>query len=211
MKQQKVKASLIAKSLLFAFCLTLVTLAGTFRPGFTQSREGRKIKVRTFTRMPLEVKEIRNLQNEDWIRDLEIEVKNISRHPIYFISLTLEFPDVPQPPGPAPTPHPETGYTPAMAAPGFGISYGPDRMTDVSQLAGPDDVPLKPGETYVFKVPQSRVLGYESMNRTMNLSPEVWNRIELSFSFICLGDGTGYVGGSRELNSKKKKSSDAAQ
>ena len=36
MKQQKVKASLIVKSLLFAWCVALVLCAGIFRPGFTQ-------------------------------------------------------------------------------------------------------------------------------------------------------------------------------
>ncbi|MCA1620333.1 MAG: hypothetical protein LC795_13700 [Acidobacteria bacterium] len=201
MKHRKVSASPAVKLLLFASCLALALGAGAFGSGYTQSQEKRKIKVRTFTRMPLEVKEIRNLQKEgNWLRDLEIEVKNISRQPIYFILLSIYFPDVP---APTPTPHPETGYVPE-AVTGFSAMYGPIRMTNVSQLAGPDDVPLKPRETYVLKVPEAQAVGFEYMNRTMNLPPEAWNRIEVGFSFISLGDGTGYVGGRRELGSKKK-------
>jgi hypothetical protein len=206
MKHRKLNAAPVVKLLLFAMCLALVVGGGAFRSGFTQAREERKIKVRTFTRMPLEVKEIRHLQEENWIRDLEIEVKNISRHPIYFISLTLGFPDVPAEP---PQPRPD-GVIASSSETGFSVYYGALRLLDVMQLAGSDDIPIKPGETYVFKIPEARVLGYESMNRTMNLSPEAWDKIELSFDTISLGDGTGYIGGRRELGSKKK-SSDPAQ
>lgn len=207
MKHRKANTSLAVRTLIFASCLALALGAGAFGSGHTQTRGERKVKVKTFTRMPLEVMEIRNLQKEgNWLRDLEIEVKNISRQPIYFIYLTIYFPDVPTP---TPTPHPETGYVPE-AITGFSATYGPVRMTSLSQLAGPDDIPLKPGETYALKVSEAEAVGFEYMNRTMNLPPEAWNRVELGFSFISLGDGTGYIGGRRELGSKKK-SSDAAQ
>ncbi len=157
--------------------------------------------------MPVEIKEIRNLQKaETWFRDLEIEVKNISRQPIYFISIGLEFPDIPASP---PQPRPD-GSIASRATTGFELTYGPDRLTEVTQLAGPDDVPLRPGETYVFKMPAARVVGYESMSRHRKLPPEVWNRIELSVDFISFGDGTGFVGSSRRLGSKKKISDDAS-
>lgn len=174
-----------------------------FRVGFTQSGHERKFNVHTFTRMPLAVKEVRNLQKEgNFFRNLEIEVKNTSRFSIYFISLLIEFPDIPTP---APTPRPDNGFIPEATA-GFSVTYGADRLRDIRQLVGPDDMPLKPGETYVFKIPEARVLGFESMNREMNLSPEVWNRIDLKFETISLGDGTGYEGGQRMLYSKKKSS-----
>lgn len=208
MKHRQANTSLAVRTLIFASCLALALGAGAFGSGHTQTRGERKVKVQTFTRMPLEVKEIRNLQNEgNWLRDLEVEVKNISRQPIYFISLTLDFPDVPMP---TPTPHPETGYTPEVMM-GFSVYYGELRLKNVEQLAGSDDIPLKPGETYVFKIPEAWVRGYESMNRVWNLPPETWNRVELYFNIISLGDGTGYEGGRRMLYSTKKKSSDAAQ
>lgn len=207
MKRRKVNASPAVKLLLFASCVALVLGSGAFGPGHTQSRGERKVKVHTFTRMPLEVKEIRNLQKEgNWLRDLEIEVKNISRQPIYFISLGLEFPDVPAAP---PQPRPD-GSIASRSVTGFSMYYGDLRLMNLERLAGPDDIPIKPGETCVLKVLEGWVIGYDSMNRTMNLPPEAWNRIELEFNTISLGDGTGYSGGRRMLNSKKK-SSGAAQ
>ena len=201
MKDRRVSASPAVRLLLFASCVALVIGSGAFGPGYTQSQGERKIKIHTYNRMPVAIKEIRNLQKEgNWLRDLEIEVKNISRQPIYFISLSLGFPAVPASP---PEPRPD-GSIASRSETGFGISYGPDRMTDMTELPGPDDVPLKPGETYVLKVPEAYVMGYESMNRTMKIPPEAWNRIELSVSSINFGDGTGFVGSSRRLGNKKK-------
>jgi hypothetical protein len=107
----------------------LVSGASVFRGASTQSGDERKVNVHTFTRMPLTVKEVRNLQN---------------------------------------------------------------------------DVPLKPGETYIFKIPEARVVGFEYMNREKNLPPQAWKRMEVSFNIISLSDGTGYEGGRRMLHSKKK-------
>src|SRR5437764_214090 len=202
MNHQKVAASLIPKFFLLALCLALALITGNFKSGLTQlPKEERKLNVHTFNRMPLKVKEVRNLQKEeDWFRDLEIEVQNISNRPIYFISLGIEFPDIPAAP-------PETradGSTPSRSVTGFGLTYGADRLMDVRELAGPDDIPLKPGETYVFKIPKARVLGFESMNREKNLPPQAWNKIDIEFDVISLGDGTGYIGGQRMLYSKKK-------
>jgi hypothetical protein len=201
MKHRQANTSLAVRVLILASCLALALGAGAFGSGHTQTRGERKVKVETFTRMPLEVVEIRNLQKEgNWLRELEVEVKNISRQPIYFIYLSIQFPDVPAPP---PQPRPD-GSIASRSVTGFSATYGPVRMTSVSQLAGPDDIPLKPGETCVLRVSKAEALGFEYMNRTMNLPPEAWNRIELEFSFISLGDGTGYIGGRRELGSKKK-------
>lgn len=201
MKRLKPKDSTTVKLFLFTMCLVVVSGMVAFRSAFTQSDNERKANVHAFTRMPLAVKEIRNLQKEgNFLRDLEIEVKNVSRSPIYFISVLIEFPNMP---APTPTPRPDNGFVPA-ATTGFTVTYGAERLMDTTQLAGPDDVPLKPGETYVFKIPEARVVGFEHMNREMNLTPQAWKRVEVSFNIISLGDGTGYEGGRRMLHSKKK-------
>ena len=99
MKHRKLNTSLVAMPLLFAACMASVAVTGVFRSGFTQSHEERKVNVRTYNRMPVMVKEIKNLYKKDsWFRDLEIEVKNVTRQPIYFIALGLEFPNIPGPP-----------------------------------------------------------------------------------------------------------------
>lgn len=201
MRHRKANSHLAAKLSLTVFCVTLALAAGSLPPGYTQAPEKRKLNVRTFNRMPLKVREVRNLQKEEnWFRDLEIAVENISNKPIYFISLIIEFPNIPAPP-------PETmpdGTTSASSATGFRLTYGEDRLMNVRELAAPGDTHLKPGETYVFTIPEARVVGLEYMKKENNLSPQALDKIEIRFDIISLGDGTGYIGGQRMLYSKKK-------
>jgi hypothetical protein len=46
--------------------------------------------------IPVRVTNLRNLQNEDWLKDLEIEVENISTKPIYCLVVYIRFPDIPK-------------------------------------------------------------------------------------------------------------------
>lgn len=204
MKRRASHSRHIAEFFLFALCLAFALTAGDFRPALTQAPEKRKLKIHTFNRMPLKVKQVKNLQREDdgWFRDLEIEVQNISNKPIYFISLIIEFPDIPAPP---PEPRAD-GSTPSRSTTGFRMTYGVDRLMNVRELAAPGDPHLKPGETYVFKIPDSRVPGLEYLRREKNLPPEAADKIDIEFDIISLGDGTGYVGGQRMLYAKKKSS-----
>lgn len=202
MKHRKLNASLVGLPLLLAACMALVAGTGVSRPGFTQEHEERKLKVHNYNRMPVVVKEIRNLnKKEHWFRDLEIEVKNVSRQPIYFISLGLKFPNIPAFTAPQPLPD---GNMPTKVTTGFSVNYGASRLSDLRVLAGPDDVPIKPGETHVFKIPEAKVIGIEWMNQNMNLPPDAWKQVELTFNLISFGDGTGFMGSRRELYSKKK-------
>ncbi|HVF42161.1 MAG TPA: hypothetical protein VM936_04075 [Pyrinomonadaceae bacterium] len=150
----------------------------------------------------MKVKEVRNLQKgEGWFRDLEVEVQNVSDDPIYFMEVSIDFPNVP--PTLTPTPHPETGYIP-RAVTGFAMMYGAERLINVHELAGPEDVPLKPGETYVFKAPESTVMGFEYMKKEKkNLPPKVWNKVVIGFGVINFGDGTGFPRGQRVSYPKK--------
>jgi hypothetical protein len=53
-----------------------------------QSPAERKLTAKTFKEMPLAIHRVRNLEKaQDWFRDLQIEVKNVSDKPIYFISV----------------------------------------------------------------------------------------------------------------------------
>lgn len=210
MRRLKLKGSYTAKVVLSAVCFGTVLTTGGRMAGSAQAPEERKVNVRTYNRTPVLVKEIRNLnKKETWYRDLEIEVKNISKQPIYYISLGLEFPNIP----PTTSPQPGLdGNMPTKVTTGFSVKYGDLRLTDVRVLAEPDDVPIKPGESHVFTIPEAYVKGIESMNNMGNLPPDAWNQIELSFDIISFGDGTGYWGNQRVLFSKKKRAgSNAAQ
>ncbi len=202
MKHRTANAPLTRRLFLLALCLVSVLATGNFGAGFTQSPKERKYKVRTFRNMPVAVKEVRNLQKgeDEWFRDLEIEVENISDNPIYFIGLGIEFPDIPAPP-------PETradGTTPSRSTTGVGVSFGALRLGDVRNLATADDISLKPGEAHVFKVPDGFVEGFESMKRNGKVPPGASKNIEIGFSVVSFGDGTGYIAGEKRVYPKKK-------
>ncbi|HEY0377782.1 MAG TPA: hypothetical protein VGC87_12725 [Pyrinomonadaceae bacterium] len=149
------------------------------------SAQDRKYKVRTFKGIPVAVEEVRNLQKEkDWFRDLEIVIKNISDKPIYYISFTIVFPDVPPP-----------ADAPAGTTVGVILRFGNRDLQDLRNLAGPEDVSIKPGETYVFTIDKGHAEGFENMHRRQNLSPEATKNFYLRFDTFSFGDGTGFEGG----------------
>lgn len=168
--------------------LVLFTLSPASMPSLSKaqsSAQERRYEVQTFRNMPVAVHEMRNLQKgEDWFRDLEIVVKNISDKPIYFISFTMKFPDIPPPLG-----SPENSIT------GFSLIYGRPELGLLWNLAGSEDKPIKPGDTYVFTIPEGYVTGLAFMEMTMSLTPEQTKNLIIQFNAISFGDGTGYTGG----------------
>ncbi|HEV2914685.1 MAG TPA: hypothetical protein VGX92_15515 [Pyrinomonadaceae bacterium] len=168
-------------SLLFILSLGGMAFLSTTR---SSAAQGRKYHVKTFKNMPVEVREVRNLQKgEDWFRDLEIEIRNISDKPIYFMALTIEFPDIP-----APADAPEGSKT------GYPLRFGNRKLGDLRQLAGPEDVSIAPGETYVFAITKGFSIGLENMKRQKNLPAEATNKIIIEIETISFGDGTGFLG-----------------
>jgi hypothetical protein len=165
----------------------------------------RNIAQKTFKGMPVIISRIKNLHDgEDWLRDLEIEVKNVSRQPIYFMSLMVEFPDIAAPPA---EPRAD-GLIPARSIVGFTLDYGDDTLMHVARVATPADKALRPGESYVFRVPRERVSGLENMKRRLNFSPEATRNILIYFDTVSFGDGSGFIAGRKVSYRKtaKKKS-----
>ncbi|MGB7924493.1 MAG: hypothetical protein WCF57_14725 [Pyrinomonadaceae bacterium] len=145
----------------------------------------RKYEVRTFRNMPVAIHEVRNLQKaEGWLRDMEIVVKNISDKPIYYIRFNVLFPDM----------SPRVG-SPWNSKVGFTLRYGASRLGLLWNLASPEDVAIKPGESHLFTIPEGYVKGFESMKRDGSLRPEQTNKIKIRFQTISFGNGTGFEGG----------------
>ena len=175
----------------FKFLVTLLVLF-TFSHGNTLSlsqaqstAQERKYEVRTFRNMPVAVHEVRNLQKgEDWLRDMEIVIKNISDKPIYYIRFNILFPDISPPVG-----------SPENSKVGFTLTYGPSRLGLLWNLAGSEDIPIKPGESYAFTIPEGYATGFEHMKKIWSLQPEQTNKIKIRFQTISFGDGTGFEGG----------------
>jgi len=61
------------------------------------------------------------------------------------------------------------------------------------RLANPNDIPIKPGEVFVIKIPTESAVGYQNNTKT-ELPPAKIDTLRLRFYIINFGDGTGYLG-----------------
>ncbi|MCP9493100.1 MAG: hypothetical protein MSG64_01460 [Pyrinomonadaceae bacterium MAG19_C2-C3] len=147
----------------------------------------RKLRLKSFgkKKMPVIITTVKNLDadEETWMRDLEIEVKNVSRKPIYILSVRVEFPDIKV----SDDPRTKTG---------FGIYYDnrSPHLRTIKDIASPSDNSIKPGETYTFKIPEGRVLGYRNEKKRDASRAEKSKNIHVRLYHISFGDGTGFIG-----------------
>ena len=124
--------------------------------------------------LPIKAK-VKNLQNKKWLDDLEIEVRNTGNKPIYYIKLALLLP----------------GVKVGADSTGFPLWYGRWDLLDVTNHATAEDVPLKPGESYVFKLPERLVKGWQGhRSKSGQANPK---RVVLIFNVLSFGDGTGFA------------------
>lgn len=150
-----------------------------------ESSAERKLNVIEFKDMPVEVK-VKNLQSKTWHKDLEIEVKNISKRPIYFILAYLTFPDD--------TPPSNSDDV------GFALHYGKRENIRISHLADPADEHLAPGEKYIFTFPERERIGFEARHKKY---PGRDKNLRFWIALVSFGDGTGWELG--EPRDKRKK------
>jgi len=118
-------------------------------------------------------KGFKSIDNESWVRDFELEVKNVGDKPIYHLLFQLEVPEA-QPGGL-----------------GFALSYGRRELSKSDAQIVPEDVPIKPGETVFLKIKE--VVGWEKAVRAGHFQNRI-HRVKLEFLWLALGDGTGFNG-----------------
>jgi hypothetical protein len=129
-------------------CLCAVGVVTSSSRGTIQERE---LEDGIPGHLPIKVKvknpdKFKDLKNERWLGDLELEVKNTGSRPIYFLRLGIFFVDVKRDSGD------QIGY---------GLTYGRWKLMDINNRATPEDVPILPGETHTFRVPRKGVEGWE--------------------------------------------------
>ena len=122
------------------------------------------------------MEKVKDLKNEKWLGEIELEVKNVGTKPMYYLTMTLILLDVKV-----------TGVTV-----GYQLTYGRGDLVSLKEPVRPDDVPLLPGESYVFKVQENSVRGYE-LGRSQGLFPDA-KKTFVHFQLINFGDGTGLAG-----------------
>lgn len=133
--------------------------------------------------LPIKVKvknpeKVKDLKNDNWLGDLEIEVKNTGTKPIYLLILSLHLPDV-------------KGQA-AGSIVGFQLWQGRTELGDFKAPVQSDDVPIRPGESQVIRVPENKVRGWKLYKAQKNFpNPK---KIKLNILLINFGDGTGFSG-----------------
>jgi hypothetical protein len=126
--------------------------------------------------LPLKIK-VKNLKSEQWVRDFAIEVTNTSDKPIYYLHLVIDLPDV---------------TTENNNLLGFSLRYGRGALTNFDVPLQPDDVPIKPGESYTLKIPEQQRQGWERLVVRRGLLKEEPKKVRFIFQVLNFGDGTGF-------------------
>ncbi|MDT7540877.1 MAG: hypothetical protein QOE33_781 [Acidobacteriota bacterium] len=127
--------------------------------------------------LPLRIK-IKNLNNENWTRELEIEVTNTGNKPIYSLHFALVAPEIKS----------ESGHDMGIVA----IHYGRAELDNFAAPLQSDDVPIQPGESHTFTIPEEYRAAWESFTKKRNLLKEEPKKVRLVFNLINFGDGTGF-------------------
>jgi len=166
--------------LIFFACVLL--MKGMSAPSVAQSSEEREFEDKVPKHLPLKIKikkekekAVKDLQNDKWLRDFELEVTNIGDKPIYFLYFVVTLDEITAPNGTN------------MA---FPLMYGRAELGSIEKKAESDDLPIKPGETYVFKAYDGNVRGWELFRRDYN-KPQP-KKLILNFVVLSFGDGTGF-------------------
>jgi len=116
----------------------------------------------------------KDLKNENWAKDFELEVTNTGDKPIYAVGLRVYF-DVKN----------QSGYDLSTD-----MFYGRPEISDGRTRVTAEDVPINPGESNRFTVsPESlREFDYGRRKKWYRLP----TKVKIKFLFLRLGDGTGF-------------------
>lgn len=184
-----------------ALLFLLVAVCG-FVAGEAQSPPGeeREVVDKIPKHLPIKIKvkkekeeKVKDLKNEDWIGDLEVEVTNTGTKPIYYLEIVLDLPDV---------------FAPDGINIAVRLEYGRGELFSISEPVRPDDVPIKPGEVAVLTVPAIHVENWKRARAKGSLTNP--RKIEFLFHNINFGDGTGFVGfGGAPIPDIKERSANA--
>ena len=118
----------------------------------------------------------KDLKNENWAREFELEVTNTGDKPIYEFYLLL--------------------VTDVKAAAGYRIvaplTYGRPELADLKERPTKDDIPIRPGETLVLTIHASQLQAWEHYRKKENR--QLPKKVQIKLQGISFGDGTGYMG-----------------
>ncbi len=137
--------------------------------------------------IPVGIASVRNLDAPDWIKDVEVEIENRSNQAIYYVRVTLSFPDVPK----------STELDGIPRGLSTALAYGrKEFFAHPRELARPEDIPINPGEKAVLRLDQPRSEGLKHYLNRHNVPESVIKRVWVRIEDVSFGDGSGYRSGS---------------
>lgn len=188
---------LVASIIIF---ISLIASAALLSSGASapQQSQSRRLDDRLPNHLPISVhlkkekeKAFSELENEKWVRDFEVEVKNTGTKAIYFLRLVLI---------------PEMGKAPSERTPSLTVQYGRDELISFDTALTSDDAPIQPGDKVFLKIRPQELDGWDHF-RKVEQWPAQWSKPKkatLMFEMLNFGDGTGFEGGDGEPRPGKK-------
>jgi len=178
---------------LVLFVIAVLLIGSHLTPSIATLQEARVFENTIHKDVPIKVsikkekeESFKNLENENWVREFELDVTNTGEKPIYYLDLILAT-DV------------RVGEQRLV----FPIGYGRNELGDIISKARPDDVPIRPGETHVFKIHPGQM---RSWDKEVRNHPQA-TRVRVELQELSFGDGTGYFGNQPYPPANKRQSS----
>jgi hypothetical protein len=140
------------------------------------SLKRRFVVVKSPANAAVAIEAVRYLEEDNWYERLEVEVRNVSGKPIYFLEVDLLFPDIV---------NTELDGVPRKLVLPF--AYGRRNLMQKANRATPEDISLGSEESYIFKIP----VFYREMKERLDVVKGILIRV-YSVSF---GDETGFNAG----------------
>lgn len=153
-------------------------------PGRAQSTEERVLEDLVPKHVPIKIKikgekekAFKNLENEKWHNDFELEVENTGDKDIYFLELWVVFPEIIS----------ENGHEV-----GIPLRYGRNELGHFNAKILPQDLPTRPEAIEILNIPENYRKGWEARKvRENRPNPK---RVQIKFVQLSYGDGTGFNG-----------------
>ena len=174
--------SALAKILAAALALSVVgiLMTASLRTSSSAAFQERIFENKIPSHIPIKIKikkekekSFKDLKNEKWLREFELELTNTGDRPIYYIEIIMY------------TGVQFEGSGPEIVVP---VRYGRGELGDIVTKATSDDVPIKPGETTILTA--GTVEAWEKSVREKRI-PEA-TKFTAIIQVLSFGDGTGY-------------------
>lgn len=181
-RPSSVKPLLFATLALGSVVAMLVT--SLWGPSYAQSDTERVVEFKIPKHVPIKVKlkkekeqAIKDLRNEKWYQDFQIEVTNTSDKPIYYLNIWLVYPEIIS----------ESGKRVGVV-----LRYGRMDFVDFNSRLVPSDVPILPGATISLEIPEQDQKGWVFHKTHEGRSDP--KKVEVELTQVSFGDGTGFNG-----------------